>query len=191
MDSLKQIVLDVNTERNRVYTSIALFLIVISVFIVFAIRPVLVIAFELVQKERELVDKNRQYEEVIGEITTIQTALQQVEGQLHVLDEAVPERPNINTMINDIQRTATSNNITVHKISAGDIDLIKSKSNAHQYVIDLQSSGDFENIYAFQKALYNQRRLKGIQKIDILKNEQTATDAAALRFAIEIVGHYL
>lgn len=191
MQSLKQIVLDVNTERNRVYTSIALFLTVISVFIVFAIRPVLVIAFELVQKERELVDKNRQYEEVIGQITTIQTALQQVEGQLYVLDEAVPARPTINTMINDIQRTANIHNVSVSRITAGDISLIKNKNAAQSYVIDMQSSGNFENIYAFQKDLYQQRRLKGIQKIDILKNEQVASDSAGLRFSIEIVGHYL
>ncbi len=191
MQSIKQLLQDVNTEENRVYTSIALFLAVISIFVVFAIRPVLVIAFELVQKEKELTEKNTEYEQVISQITTIQTALQEVESQLSVLTEAMPERPAINTVINDIQKTAAANNISITKMSGGDISLIKSAKGTQSYVLEVQSVGEFKNIFAFQKSLYNQRRLKGIQKIDIVKNEQAASGSAGLNFAIEIVGYYL
>ncbi len=192
MQSLKQIVRDVNTEKNRIYSSIALFLMVISVFVMFAIRPVLVIAFELVQKEKELIALNYKLEEVISQITSIQTALQQVENRLDILSIAMPDKPNINTMIGDIQRSAIEHNITVSKITGSDITLIKKNTSAQSYVIDMQSSGNFEDMFAFQQSLYRQRRLKGIQKIDILKNTQTvASDAAQLRFAVEIVGYYL
>lgn len=182
---------DVNTEKNRVYTSIALFLAVISVFIVFAIRPVLVIAFELVQKEKELIAQNLKFEEAISQITTIQTALQQIEGRLDILEDALPGKPDINTMISDIQRSAANNNVAINKISGGDISLINNKKVTQSYVIDVQSSGDFANVFAFQKSLYQQRRLKGIQKIDIVKQDRVSTGSAGLRFAIEIVGYYL
>lgn len=191
MSSFKQIILETNTERNRIYTSIALFLSVISIFIVFAIRPVLVIAFELVKKEEELTQQNKDYEQIISQITTIQSGLQSVEGKLDILTEALPNKPAINSMIDDIQRSAKINNVEINKISGSDVSLIKNKQNVQSYVIDLQSSGDFEDVFAFQKSLYQQLRLKGVKKIDIVKNEQVASNSANLRFAIEIIGYYL
>jgi len=177
------------------YTNLIFFFAAFIVFIVFIIRPSLNEAFARAKRLSDLQTLEGQYEQSIAQIINYQTQMQDVNSNLFLLDEAMPRQPNINKLLADIRSAAASNNIILNRTDVGQINLVReaqarTETNAISVAIEAQAS--YANFQAFQKELYQQRRLKKITTLTITKaGGAIASQSSGLKIQMEIEGYYL
>ncbi len=189
---LKQLLKQINTKKAKDYTFASLFFIVLSIFVFFAIRPSLVTAFSLKKEEEELTKINTSYEAVISRIVTIQSSFETYRDDLHLFSEAVPNSPNINRLIRDIEDATATSSVTIDKFSSGEVKLVDaSKGKLKSTVLTVEASSSFDNLLQSMEEVYDQRRLKKINKFRISRQKAEASDSAGLKFQLEIEGYYL
>jgi Tfp pilus assembly protein PilO len=121
-----------------------------------------------------------------------QAFLEEARDKLPLLSSALPEGPNVNKVLNDIQ-TAASDSVRLDKISVQEISLVESKTKVKKsFVVQAETASNFSQVVNFTRALQNQRRLKNIKIISIdAAGGSEATGSGNLNIKIEVEGFYL
>src|SRR3989344_8082206 len=88
-------------KKRGNYIFIIFFLLIFSIFIIFAIKPSLTTAFSLKKEELDLKRVDRIYEEKINSITSIQTQIEENRDNLPLLSHSISEHPEVNKIIED------------------------------------------------------------------------------------------
>lgn len=191
---VKQLETTLKSKKTQNYSYVIIFLLIFSIFIVAAIKPALTTAFSLQREEAELTKLDAKYEEAIISIVNTQSLIEEVRDDLPLYDEALPDRPNVNTLLNDIQTAAAENEITPTSINVGEVNLkqvggIKVKT----LKITMEASSSFDKLRGFTDSLITQRRLKAIDQFKIEKNDKIkgSTESGELKLSLEVEGLYL
>ncbi len=191
---VKQLEATLASKKTQNYSYVIIFLIIFSIFIIAAIKPALTTAFSLQKEEVELTKLDAKYEEAILSIVNTQSLIEEVRDDLPLYDAALPDRPNVNTLLNDIQIAAEVNNIIPTSINVGEVNLkqiggVKVKT----LKITMETSSSFNNLRGFANTLIDQRRLKAIDSFKIEKKEKSkgSTESAELKLSLEVEGLYL
>jgi hypothetical protein len=207
----KDIIQKLKSNRKvKDYSLVIVFFLVFTVFLWFAIRPNLITAFSLQQELEELREKDTHYEEVIMSIVEFQTKLESNRDRLYLLDEAIPEEPQVHKMITDIRTAAEESDIGMTRLELRQVDLLadedtsssKKKSakgnipEKKEYIMTLNSDSSQEEVDRFVAAISKQRRLKLLNQVVFSPDRQggnssNSTESATLRVQFEIRGLYL
>ncbi len=192
LPSLKHLLHAMQGGKTKDYTFASIFFITFSIFIVFAIKPSLTTAVSLQKQESELRIIDSKYEQLIAQIITIQTSLEQVRDKLYLVDEALPEQPKLNVIMQDIQKSALDNNVSIVKINVHKINLVETEKDIFRSMtVNVEFAGTFENYMKFESDLANQRRLKKVKTLEISREEFEASGGGTLKMLTEIEGYYL
>jgi Tfp pilus assembly protein PilO len=184
-------------KRNPQYTYLIFFFAAFSVFTMFIIRPSLVTAFSLMQKEKSLVETNNQYERVISNILATQSEVEIVRSKLHLTNTAVPTSPNVNGVLDDIKDAAETSGATIQRMNINKTALVytNTQNQVQSIRVDVYMDVEFEKYLAFQEALYAQRRIKNIVSTEFLKDgggqNSISSASSTLKIQMEIVAYYL
>src|SRR3989344_3708776 len=103
---LSNILKSIFVKNTGNYVSVIFFLLIFSVFIIFAIKPSLTTAFSLKKEELDLQQVDRVYEEKINSITMIQAVIEENRDNLPLLNQSVSANPEVNKIIEDIKKIA-------------------------------------------------------------------------------------
>lgn len=189
---IKTLLKSIGEKKTKDYTFSIIFFLVFSVFIMFAIRPTLSKAIELQKEEEDLKLLDKQYEQILSRIVRIQNDFQAIRDKLYLVNEALPEKPKINVIIQDIQESASKNGFGIEKINVNKVNLIEQERDIFRsLVINLEASSSFENLVKFEKEIALQRRLKKIKLLEVVRNEFGATDSGTLKMKVYVEGFYL
>lgn len=192
LPSLRHLISALKEPKRKDYTFATLFFIVFSFFIFFAIKPSLSTALSLNSKELELKGVDAQYEELIGQIVQIQSALESVRDRLHLVDEALPPQPLVTLLMQDIQQAADRNNVVISKVNINKINLVEPEKNTFRSMaVSMELNSTFDDYISFQKEITEQRRLKYMRTVEIDNDQLGASTSATLRIKTEIEGYYL
>lgn len=192
-DKIKKIFL--GSEMYDYYYIIA-FLLIFSFFIFYIIKPSLTTAFSLRTELSELEKVYKVYESNIVEIRKISLFLQSSVEDVVLVDQAIPQMPETQTLIEDIKNAAVDNEVNLTNLSLASFDLKNSlKTNQlKSLIVKMDTSGKYENIINFSQKLIQQKRLKTINNFKIGKNEEgepVSSGEADLKVTIELIGYYL
>lgn len=191
LPSLKHIIASLKASKTQDYTFTTMFFIIFSIFIFFAIKPALSTALSLNKQEIDLKAIDSKYEQLIGQIVQIQSALEEVRDKLYLIDEALPAQPYMNVMMSDVQKSATKNNVAIRKIDMHRVNLVESDKNVFRsMVVNVELGSTFDDYIKFENDLMKQRRLKKIKSVTINRDE-IGTGSAVLKIRAEIEGYYL
>jgi len=182
------------TKKTTDYTFTVLFLVIFSVFIVFAIKPSLTTAFSLKKEEKDLLKVDKLYEDQIISIATIQSLMEENRSDIPLLYQSISTSPQVNKMVDDIQQAAGKSSFLIKKASIGEVSLFQSKKKITQSLkVTIEGESSFDNFSKFTEELFNQRRLKTIQKVIISRGigEDIATQSAQLKIKLDVEGYYL
>lgn len=175
-------------KKTSNYTFAIMFFLIFSIFIIFAIRPSLAAVFSLQKEENDLKYLNTQYEKQITAVIAIQSQIEKARDQLPLLNQAVSDSPEMNKILQDLGEL---NYLNIQKINIGEISLIKTDNTALlKLKISVESNGSFEDALLLVNGLFNQRRLKTVQKINITKNSESS-DSGHLKTNMEVEVYYL
>lgn len=179
-------------EKARDYTFFTLFFLLFSVFIIFIIKPSLTTAFSIGKEETDLKKIDSLYEKIIAGIVDTQTLLEKNRDQLYLVEKAIPVQPQVNKIAKDLEQAGTKNLILIKKLNIQEINLIEENKGFLQKVkVNIEAKSSFDNIIKFIKDLLGQRRLKSIEKLTIIKDNEAASESGQLKFSMEIEGYYL
>lgn len=189
-DSIKK---SITLSKVKDYTYTIFFFLTFSFFIVFVIRPNLVNVFSLQEELGRLKILDKDYENVIRKIIDIQSFLELNRDDLYVLDQALPEGPHITMLLDDLQKVASESGLDVNQIELGRVDLkhdsVIQKRNTVK--ISITTNSNFNSALSYIKLITQQRRLKNIEKINLMKDEKEGSDSGSLQIQFEISGYYL
>jgi Tfp pilus assembly protein PilO len=178
------------TKKGGDYIFIIFFLLIFSIFIVFAIEPSLKTAFSLKKEEIDLTKIDQVYEEKINSITSIQTQIEENRDNLPLLNQSISEQPEINKIIEDIKKIADKNSLIIDKASIVDINLSKSYEEKQNVELKMEATGNFENFRSFIMDIFSQRRLKLIDGV-VINRDKESSDSGSLKINLTINGYYL
>ena len=196
-------------KRVKDYSFPIVFFIIFSVFIFFAIRPNLVTAFSLQRELEELRIQDEQYEQVILNIVNYQTVIEKTRDDIPLLQQAIPDSPEIFAMVNDIKNGASESGIIISDLNISDVTLKEGKKVADpnapppppkpsgtpeenkKYTVNFQVQSNFSEIKSFIQHLLDQRRMKIIEHLDIVTAGETGTQSATFNISFIVDGYYL
>ncbi len=179
-------------KENQNYIYFSLFFLIFSFFVYFAIRPSLTTIFSLNKEANELEKINSLYDQQINKILQIQTEIENNRDRLYLINEAMPDFPQVNKIVSDIKTVAETNNFFLKNASIGEVSLFNTNErDLKTIVFSIEGEANFENIENFINNLYEQRRLKRIKKLVLSQGEKTATSSASIKINLEVEGFYL
>lgn len=177
-------------KKTTDYLYVILFLLIFSIFIVFAIKPSLTTAYSLKKEEVDLTKIDMVYEEKISNITSIQSQIEENRDNLPLLNQALSEQPEVNKIIEDVKNTADKNSITINKASIVDINFSKTNKEKQNVRLKLEVTTSFDNLKQFITEILAQRRLKLIDEL-IVSKDKDSSGSGNLKVNFIINGYYL
>ena len=177
-------------KKTSDYIFIIFFLLIFSIFIIFAIKPSLTTAFSLKKEELDLKRVDRIYEEKINSITSIQMQIEENRDNLPLLSQSISEHPEVNKIIEDIKKTADKNSLTINKASIVDINLSSTNQELQDVKLIMEVGVSFDNLKRFMTDLFSQRRLKIIDNV-IINRDKESSSSSDLKVILTIDGFYL
>ena len=189
-ESLKK---QLTSGKIKDYSYAVIFFLTFSFFTFFVIRPNLVNVFSLQEELGRLHILDAGYENVIRKIITIQTFLEANRSDLYLLDQAISSTPQINKIVGDIERAASSSGIIVNQIDISKINLKKDgeRNKKTALVVNMSLRTDYNELKEFMEEMLRDRRLKTIKSIVIDKDERIGTMSWVLDIKMQLEGYYL
>ncbi|MCL4374400.1 type 4a pilus biogenesis protein PilO [Patescibacteria group bacterium] len=181
-------------NKVKDYSFTVAFFLIFSFFLVFIIKPNVVLVFNLEKEKTALTDLNNNYENVIANIVGIQTELEKSRDDLYLIKQAIPSVPDVNVVVNDVRQSASDTGLIIKKFDINQVNLKYPDSTdkeAHTLEVSLESEADFPTARAFIDSLLNQRRLKKFSQITIANPPKAASGGANLKIDIQLQGFYL
>jgi Tfp pilus assembly protein PilO len=174
--------------KNKTYSTAVFFLLVISLFAWYAIRPTIQTILYL---QREIADKskvNEQMDEKINSLIQAEAAYESVLEQIPTLKEALPEDPSVLVLLDQIKTIGAEAQASVSAVQLSSSpltqtdteDQTKKKQAVNKLVpielpITITMMGKFPNIHTFLQSLGNMRRLFRFESISVAQNVNTPT----------------
>lgn len=179
------------SQKTSNYTFAILFFLIFSAFIIFAIKPSLTVVASLKKEELDLKRIDSVYEEIVTQMVKTQTFMEENRDRLPLLREALPDRPSVNKIIDDIKNVSSDSSLIVKKTTVSEVNLKSdNKKDLNKLHLALEANASFENTLKFIQELFKQRRLKTIQEIKI-NGEKKASPDGQLKIEMQIDGYYL
>lgn len=197
----------VKNQKVQNYSFLVFFFLLFSVFAFFAIRPNLITAFSLQAELEELRLQNTQYENTIGDIVNYQTLLEETRDDFALLDQAVPESPELYPMVDQLRRAASASGVTISNITISQIQFKGEGQTAaeesqqtgasdlglrprQELLVEFTVNADFNEATQFLASLFNQRRLKTINELRMSTNEQNPALQSTYDVSFQLTGYY-
>ncbi|OGK35855.1 hypothetical protein A3A93_01220 [Candidatus Roizmanbacteria bacterium RIFCSPLOWO2_01_FULL_38_12] len=192
MDS-KKILDQLKDQKIQNYSYNIFFFIIFAFFLVFAIRPNLMTAFNLQKELQDLKLKSQEFEVEIQKIVDYQTKVEQYRDQFYLLDEALPASPAVAKVFEDLRKSATDSAVILNSINVEEVK-IKSEEKLEGlkgYNMTLNAQSDIFGLQNFLNALTDQRRIKTIENLEISKDSQDGATVEQFTITMLIKGLYL
>jgi hypothetical protein len=154
--------------KNRMYTAAIFSFFAISLFGWYAIRPTLNTIILLRKEIEEKKVINKQMEDKITQLIEAQSNYQQIENQLILLDDAIPQNPDVIDLSTQLKNLVATTESTISSlILSGSVPLLSNESASDKLKINSQKDfdigitldGDYTEIEKVLEKVNNMRRV--------------------------------
>jgi len=175
------------------YSYTILFFLSFAFFTFFVIRPNILTILSLQEESGRLHILDTGYENVIKKIVDIQTFLEENRTDLPLLDEALPDVPQINKLVNDSQLSASESSMVLNTMSINKVDLRDTgkRMNRKNVNVTIEGLANFLQSKSFITQVMNDRRLKTIRQITFEIDTKQGSPSGDLKLVLEVEGYYL
>lgn len=173
----KKLVALMHEKKIQDYSFTIFFFLVFSVFLIFAIRPNILTAFNLQKELKDLDLKNKEAENVILQIVNYQSVMENYRDKLTLLDEAIPSSPGLAKAIEDVRGTASASGLLVSEMTVESVEFSDDRGTGElqTFQILLSSQGSTADLNTFITAILKQRRLKMFESVEISSESEGST----------------
>ncbi len=152
-------------KKTRVYTSIILSILTVAFFGFFAIRPTLVTIGGLLKEIKDKKAVVEQMDQKIDNLTKAQMNYSQIENELNLVGESLPQNPALPILIKQLESLARLSSVNLESIRYEKTnlqgELAKEESQATSFNIAL--TGSYQNLKQFLNSLDTLRRIISVE----------------------------
>jgi len=171
-------------------------ILLITFFIIFAIKPTVVTIVELLAEIKGREELNQQLEKKITQIVTAQTLYNQIYDRLYLLDQALPDNPDFAYFSQNLEGNRLKSDLTLSTLDYSSIVLTQKKaakataesekSQEVSFITDLD--GYYPNLKTFLENIFSQRRIIYISNLEISQNKNALLEEQVSPLIITIDG---
>ncbi len=167
---------DLKDEKSQLYAMLGFTLVAMSFFGIFAINPTLSTIAEL---KRQLSDLHFVYEKLVTKtqnLSTLQQKYQYLSGDLPVIIDAMPMKPEVPKFVAQINALIAESNLETRTLQTYGVEITPNKKvpekQALSYVFSLEAEGTYEEMLIFVQKITRFNRLVTIDMLTIAKDEK-------------------
>ena len=156
--SYAKILPDIKQEKTQTYAALALTILAISFFGMFAISPTISTIAELQKKRDDAQFVDEQLGLKLSNITVLQERYNALSSQLPFILAAIPQDPKESYILGQLREISTQSQVNINKINIEVIELIPLEENIvtepiSSFLINIDAQGEYENLTDFFNAL--------------------------------------
>jgi len=150
---------DFKEEKTQKITYIALTLIALSFFGLFAISPTLSTISKLNKELKDNRFVEQQLQKKINDLSALQEKYNNLQSDLPYIYGAVPTNPNVALLVAQVQSLAQASGITLNTVQVFAVDSDSGKKQYSAFNFSVSGTGDFNQISKFVSSLNSMRRI--------------------------------
>lgn len=180
-----------------VYTGLALTFFTISFFALFAIKPTATTIVSLIKEIQTKKEIDQKLQAKINSLREAQANYSLVKDRLDLVDQALPQEPDLISLLYQIEILAQKNNTTIKSLSFGSSYLFGEKggdskntqSPATSFTLTL--GGDFESLNNFLASFESLRRVIGLESFAVSTLRAKEPESSGLNLNLQLKAYYL
>jgi Tfp pilus assembly protein PilO len=191
--------------KTRIYTTVVLTFLAISLFAWYAIKPTIE---TIIMLQKEITDKtavNKQMEDKISNLIEAQSNYQQVQNLVPLITEATPENPDVIDVVSQIRNLIQSTQATAAAFQVSETPLISSEAikakkikadgSLDEFTISSAITGNFADLEKVLTGLTSMRRIVTIELYNISpwaeeSQVKNASGSSMLRMTILLKSYF-
>lgn len=170
-DKYLELVPDFRKEKTQKFTTVVLTLIAIIALSLFAINPTLSTIANLQKQLDDAKFVFGRLGEKINNLSILQTKYNELQFDLPVVFEAIPQNADVPKLTGQVQKVAQDSNVNLLSFQATEIT---SQNKFFSYTFSTTAMGNHTNILSFLTNLANMQRVLYIQIVNISQSNQEA-----------------
>ncbi len=165
-------------EHTQAVTTIALTLLSLAFFGLFAIAPTIATILELRKEKDDDTFVNQRLDEKITNLGALQQKYNQLLSDFSFVDAAMPTTPKTPLFLDQVQTIAQKNNMTTTRLQTFQVDLFpltKGQKNAQTVGFSFDGQGTYTDIVKFIASITSFERIATIDSITLTKPSEETT----------------
>lgn len=184
----KEFVPILKKEKNQKYFTLILSVIASILFLIFAINPTLTTIANLKKQISDAIFVEERLSQKINNLSSLSQEYLEIENDIPYIIDAVPEKPQVPTLIGQIQAIGQDSSVQIFNISVLPVSLNGGPSTqSASFAFDITGNGSFANIQNFLSTLTNMQRAISVASIQISRGNG---QSEALDFIIHGLAYY-
>ncbi|MEK7119273.1 MAG: type 4a pilus biogenesis protein PilO [Patescibacteria group bacterium] len=197
---------------NRIYSTTIFSFLAISLFGWYAIRPTVQTILYLQREIKDNQEVSKKMEEKISALVVAQAAYQQVQSQIPLAFQALPQSPDVLSLVAQIRNLAAVTNASLSAVQIPTVPLLgrdasqsavpqttklpnapKSSVGVGDYPATVTVTGPFAAISEFLKGMIAMRRITTIETMSLApsKEEKSTLGSTQLQLILKVKTYYL
>ena len=163
---------DLKKEKTQKISNIVFSLVALSFFGLFAIEPTLSTIAKLKKDLSDSKFVNEKLLEKISNLSSLQGSYDLLQNDIPIVLAAVPQDPQLPTLMGQIQSVAKNENITLTNLQSYEVEATNSKNtdkDFYTFSFVITGTGDYQNIINFLTSLTNMQRVITIEELSMGK----------------------
>lgn len=180
---------DFKKEKAQKVSSIVFSLVALSFFGLFAIEPTLSTIAKLKKDLSDSKYVNEKLSEKISNLSSLQTKYNLLQDDIPVVLVAIPQNPQLPTLIGQIQSLSRQKNVTISNLQTYEIEAANAKNpnkDFYSFSFVITGEGMYTDIFNFLSSLTNMQRVITIDELLIGKS----TSANLLQFNMKGAAYF-
>lgn len=180
---------DFKKEKAQKVSSIVFSLLALSFFGLFAIEPTLSTIAKLKKDLSDSKYVNEKLLEKISNLSSLQTSYNLLQNDIPIVLAAIPQNPQLPTLMGQIQSLAKQKNVTIGNLQSYEVEAANAKNpnkDSYSFSFVITGKGSYADIVNFLSSLTNMQRVITIDELLIGK----AGSANLLQFNMKGVAYF-
>lgn len=182
---------DFKQEKTQKFTTIVLTLLASIVLIIFALNPTLSTISNLQKQLSDNKFVEQKLEEKINNLSILQEKYAEVQPDISIVLDAVPQNPAVVDLVAQVQSVASNTNLTLVGFQTFQVEttpgsVIGKKYSSFDFA--LSATGDYKSMVIFMNQLVNIQRILTINNLSISK--KVNFDTQTLQLSVRGTAYY-
>jgi Tfp pilus assembly protein PilO len=160
------------TKKARTYVGIILSILTITFFVIFAIKPTLTTIAQLIKQTKDQKLVVVALEKKIANLSQAQNEYLAVESDLYLVDEALPQEPQVPLLIKQLETLAYQSGVSIGRLRINEVDLKKTgstKIEKQPLSFSFAAFGNYSNLKTFLSSLSSLRTIILVESFSFQK----------------------
>lgn len=166
---------DFKEKKIQAFITIALTLIALSFFAIFAINPTLSTIANLQKQSEDNTFVEQKLDVKFGNLNTLTESYKSIEPELSYVYNALPKTAEVPGLIGQFATLGTQNNVIVSRVQIYEVDLTKTQEGAQKFStvgFSIEAQGTYINILKYINSVTDFERIITIDTISLSKGTE-------------------